>query len=144
LVNAHLTIFVCIHRHGPACPAINVLHFKAISPVGPKLFVISLDTLNVFYHHATTNDISIGQQEIFDFVYWKTWWHFSTMTMKVYHMRIMIAKIKMIILVDKLKIQHQIVIRNIKLIMLSYIQSSFTNVSFYSNAVLSYSISVID
>jgi hypothetical protein len=38
-------------RQGPACPAINVLHFKTISPLGPKLFAVSLDTLNVFYHH---------------------------------------------------------------------------------------------
>jgi hypothetical protein len=37
-------------RQGPACPAINVLHFKTISPLGPKLFAVSLDTFNVFYH----------------------------------------------------------------------------------------------
>jgi hypothetical protein len=37
-------------RQGPPCPATNVIHFRTISLLGPKLFAISLDNLKVFYH----------------------------------------------------------------------------------------------
>ncbi|CAF0981809.1 unnamed protein product [Rotaria sordida] len=37
-------------REGPPCPASNVIHFKTISRLGPKLFAVSFDTFKVFYH----------------------------------------------------------------------------------------------
>jgi hypothetical protein len=41
------------HRQGPPCPATNVIHFRTISILGPKLFAVNLNNLKVFYHDGS-------------------------------------------------------------------------------------------
>ncbi|CAF3025823.1 unnamed protein product [Rotaria sp. Silwood2] len=62
-----LNLCIEFHRQGPPCPVSNVIHFKTISTLGPKLFAVSLDTLQVFYHendqwhqYQSARNIQIG------------------------------------------------------------------------------------
>ncbi|CAF1093266.1 unnamed protein product [Adineta steineri] len=38
------------NRNGPSCPVRNAVHFKRVGLVGPELFAVCLDTLQIFYH----------------------------------------------------------------------------------------------
>ncbi|CAF1538367.1 unnamed protein product [Adineta steineri] len=39
------------NRNGPSCPVRNAVHFRRVSLVGPELFAVCLDTLQVFHHY---------------------------------------------------------------------------------------------
>jgi len=65
---------LCIefYRQGPPCPVKNVIHFKTISKVGPKLFAVKLDNLKVFYHdgfqwhqYQSARNVRLGKLEDF-------------------------------------------------------------------------------
>ncbi|CAF1555602.1 unnamed protein product, partial [Adineta steineri] len=38
------------NRNGPSCPVRNAVHFRRVSLVGPELFAVCLDTLQIFCH----------------------------------------------------------------------------------------------
>ncbi|CAF1315969.1 unnamed protein product [Adineta steineri] len=39
------------NRNGPSCPVRNAVHFRRVSLVGPELFAVCLDTLQVFHNY---------------------------------------------------------------------------------------------
>ncbi|CAF3430654.1 unnamed protein product [Rotaria sp. Silwood2] len=50
VMNSWPSLCIECDRQGSSCPAKRAVHFKMISPRGPQLFAVSLDTLKVFYH----------------------------------------------------------------------------------------------
>lgn len=59
-------------RQGSSCPALNALHFRTISKLGPKLFAVSLANLKVFYNdgyrwhqYRTARQVRLGMLKDF-------------------------------------------------------------------------------